>query len=292
MQLVRDVEFDSMYLFKYSPRPGTRAATFADQVSETVKSERFNALLAVQEAIQMRRNRARIGRCEEVLVEGPSKKGSVQLTGRTRQNRPVNFVGHPSLTGSLVTVRIEQGGGHSLEGKVCAERSDRGGEGWAVLQMVVKGLTLDPLTNMPIVILKDVEGNRALPIWIGANEANAIAMEMERITTPRPMTHDLIRNILEGLKAKVSRIVVNDLRDNTFYAVIFLAVSGTEVAIDSRPSDAIALALRVKAPIFVAEKVIREAKSIDLTEDKPAEDSQSVRDWIENLKPEDFGRIE
>ena len=161
-----------------------------------------------------------------------------------------------------------------------------------MLQMVVKGLTLDPLTNMPIVILKDTEGNRALPIWIGANEANAIAMEMERITTPRPMTHDLIRNILEGLKAKVSRIVVNDLRDNTFYAVIFLTVNGTEVAIDSRPSDAIALALRVKASIFVAEKVIREAKSIDLSEDKPAEDTQSVRDWIENLKPEDFGRIE
>jgi bifunctional DNase/RNase len=158
--------------------------------------------------------------------------------------------------------------------------------------MVVKGLTLDPLTNMPIVILKDTEGNRALPIWIGANEANAIAMEMERITTPRPMTHDLIRNILEGLKAKVSRIVINDLRDNTFYAVIFLEVNGTEVAIDSRPSDAIAVALRVKAPILVAEKVIREAKSIDLTEDRPAEDTQSVRDWIENLKPEDFGRIE
>jgi len=161
-----------------------------------------------------------------------------------------------------------------------------------VLQMVVKGLTLDPLTNMPIIILKDVEGNRALPIWIGPTEANAIAMEMEHITTPRPLTHDLIRNILEGLKTKVSRIVVNDLRDNTFYAVIFLAMNGTEVAIDSRPSDAIALALRVKAPIFVAEKVIREAKSIDLTEDKPAEDAQSVRDWIENLKPEDFGRIE
>ena len=161
-----------------------------------------------------------------------------------------------------------------------------------MLQMVVKGLTLDPLTNMPIVILKDVEGNRALPIWIGPTEANAIAMEMEHIPTPRPLTHDLIRNILEGLKAKVLRIVVNDLRDNTFYAVIFLAMNGTEVAVDSRPSDAIALALRVKAPIFVAEKVIREAKSIDLTEDKPAEDPQSVRDWIENLKPEDFGRIE
>ena len=161
-----------------------------------------------------------------------------------------------------------------------------------MLQMVVKGLTLDPLTNMPIVILKDVEGNRALPIWIGTFEANAIALEMERVTTPRPMTHDLIRNILEGLKAKVSRIVVNDLRDSTFYAVIFLAVNGAEVAIDSRPSDAIALALRVKAPIFVAEKVIREAKPIELTEDKATEDTESVRDWIEHLKPEDFVKIE
>jgi tRNA-2-methylthio-N6-dimethylallyladenosine synthase len=128
VQLVEAVEFDSMYLFKYSPRPGTRAATFDDQVPDAVKSERFDALLEAQEAIQLRRNRARIGRCEEVLVEGPSKKGSVQLTGRTRQNRPVNFVGHPSLTGSLVTVYIEQGGAHSLEGKVCTNRSDRGGE--------------------------------------------------------------------------------------------------------------------------------------------------------------------
>jgi tRNA-2-methylthio-N6-dimethylallyladenosine synthase len=128
LQLVQAVEFDSMYLFKYSSRPGTRAATFDDQVSETVKGERFKALLAVQEAIQLRRNRARIGHYEEVLVEGPSRKGSVQLTGRTRQNRPVNFVGHPSLAGSLVTVCIEQGGAHSLEGRVCTDRSDRGGE--------------------------------------------------------------------------------------------------------------------------------------------------------------------
>jgi tRNA-2-methylthio-N6-dimethylallyladenosine synthase len=128
VRLVEAVEFDSMYLFKYSSRPGTRAATFDGQVPEAVKGERFKALLAVQEAIQLRRNRARIGRCEEVLVEGPSKKGSVQLTGRTRQNRPVNFVGHPSLAGSLVTVCIEQGGVHSLEGRVCTDRSDRGGE--------------------------------------------------------------------------------------------------------------------------------------------------------------------
>jgi tRNA-2-methylthio-N6-dimethylallyladenosine synthase len=128
LRLVTDVEFDSMYLFKYSPRPGTRAASFGDQVPEAVKTERFNMLLEMQEAIQLRRNRARIGRYEEVLVEGPSKKGSVQLTGRTRQNRPVNFVGHPSLTGSLVTVHIGKGGTHSLEGKVCTDRRDRGGE--------------------------------------------------------------------------------------------------------------------------------------------------------------------
>ncbi|HSF29606.1 MAG TPA: tRNA (N6-isopentenyl adenosine(37)-C2)-methylthiotransferase MiaB [Candidatus Tectomicrobia bacterium] len=128
LRLVETVEFDSSYLFKYSPRPGTRAATFDDQVPEAVKSERFDALLEVQEAIQLRRNQARVGRCEEVLVEGPSKKGSVQLTGRTRQNRPVNFVGHPSLTGSLATVWIERGGTHSLEGKVCTDRRDRGGE--------------------------------------------------------------------------------------------------------------------------------------------------------------------
>ncbi len=120
-QLVEVAEFDAMYLFKYSPRPGTKAATFADQVPEAIKTERFNTLLATQEAIQLRRNQARIGRCEEVLVEGPSKKGSVQLTGRTRQNRPVNFVGHPSLTGSLVTVQIEKGGTHSLEGRVCTD---------------------------------------------------------------------------------------------------------------------------------------------------------------------------
>jgi hypothetical protein len=162
--------------------------------------------------------------------------------------------------------------------------------------MVVKGLTVDPLTNMPIVILKDVQGNRALPIWIGNFEANAIALEMERVTPPRPMTHDLIKNILEGMQATVRRIVVNDLKESTFYAQIVLLVGGEEVLIDSRPSDAIALALRVKAPIFVAEKVIDEAKVIDLQEEqaeaKTAEDSEQLKEWLDNIKPEDFGKIE
>jgi hypothetical protein len=160
--------------------------------------------------------------------------------------------------------------------------------------MKVKGLTLDPLTNMPIVILKDLEGQRALPIWVGIFEANAIALEMEKVPTPRPMTHDLIKNILEGLKAQVNRIVVNDLKDNTFYAIISLTFNNSEVFIDSRPSDAIALALRVNAPIYVSQKVLEEARSIDLTTENITEqdESEKLKEWLKNLKPEDFGKYE
>ncbi len=162
-----------------------------------------------------------------------------------------------------------------------------------MLEMKVKGLTLDPLTNMPIVILKDLEEERALPIWVGIFEANAIALEMESVPTPRPMTHDLIKNILEGIQAEVSRIVINDLQDNTFYAAIFLSLNGTEVTIDSRPSDAIALALRVDAPIYVAKKVLDEARSIDLADPEFKEDDkQQWKEWLDNLRPEDFGKYE
>ncbi|MBI1986898.1 MAG: bifunctional nuclease family protein [Nitrospinae bacterium] len=164
----------------------------------------------------------------------------------------------------------------------------------AEIEMKVKGLTLDPLTNMPIVILKDLEEQRALPIWVGIFEANAIALEMEKVPTPRPMTHDLIKNILDGIKAKVNRIVVNDLKDNTFYAIISLNINHSEVIIDSRPSDAIAIALRVNAPIYVAKKVLDEAKSIDLTVEgkEGRDDSEKWKEWLENLKPEDFGKYE
>lgn len=162
-----------------------------------------------------------------------------------------------------------------------------------MLEMKVKGLTIDPLTNMPIVILKDLEEERALPIWVGIFEANAIALEMESVPTPRPMTHDLIKNILEGIQAQVSRIVINDLQDNTFYAVILLSLNGTEVTIDSRPSDAIALALRVDAPIYVAKKVLDEARLIDLPDTEQLEDDkQQWKEWLENIRPEDFGKYE
>ncbi len=162
-----------------------------------------------------------------------------------------------------------------------------------MLEMKVKGLTIDPLTNMPIVILKDLEEERALPIWVGIFEANAIALEMESVPTPRPMTHDLIKNILEGIQAEVSRIVVNDLQDNTFYAVILISLNGTEVTIDARPSDAIALALRVDAPIYVAKKVLDEARLIDLPDTEQLEDDkQQWKEWLKNLRPEDFGKYE
>ena len=158
------------------------------------------------------------------------------------------------------------------------------------IEMTVKGLTLDPLTNMPIVILKDMDDKRVLPIWIGLFEANAIALELEKITTPRPMTHDLIRDVIVGLNATVTKIVVNDLKNNTFYAVIHLALNGHQIVIDARASDAIALALRSGASIYVSTEVVNKAKSIDISEE--SEDTDQLKEWLENLKPEDFGKYQ
>ncbi len=154
--------------------------------------------------------------------------------------------------------------------------------------MRIKGLMLDPVTNMPIIILSDMEGQRILPIWVGFFEANAIALQMENVATPRPMTHDLLKNVISGLNATVKKILVNNLWDNTFYALIYLEMDGETLAIDSRPSDAIALALRMKSPIFVEEEVIQKAKSIEGTRD--LSDSESLQKWLENLRPEELGK--
>src|SRR6476661_8785168 len=118
-----------------------------------------------------------------------------------------------------------------------------------LIEMTIKGLMVDPITNTPIVILKDKEGDRVLPIWVGIYEANAIALQIENVSTPRPMTHDLLKNVITDLKGSIRKIVVSDLKDNTFFALIYLEVNGETVAIDARPSDAIALALRARAPI-------------------------------------------
>jgi uncharacterized protein len=155
------------------------------------------------------------------------------------------------------------------------------------IEMTIKGLMVDPITNMPIVILRDKDGQKVLPIWVGTFEANAIALQMENISTPRPMTHDLLRNVIHDLKASVQKVVVCDLQDNTFYALIYLAVGGDTVAIDARPSDAIALALRTRAPIFVEDTVIDHAKTVDLAADKA--DADRLHKWLESLDPEDLG---
>jgi uncharacterized protein len=160
-----------------------------------------------------------------------------------------------------------------------------------LVEMKVRGLALDPVSNMPIIILRDDEDKRSLPIWVGIFEANAIALELEKIATPRPMTHDLIKNVLETLEVQVTRVVVTDLRENTFYAVLHLKLGTAEHTVDSRPSDAIALALRTAAPIYVDEEVFPKAGKMEVTkegEPMKADDPEQLREWLQNIKPEDF----
>ena len=156
------------------------------------------------------------------------------------------------------------------------------------VEMKIRGLMLDPVTNMPIVILKDVNGNSVLPIWVGIYEANAIALEIEKVTTPRPMTHDLIKNLLVGLETQVHKVVVTELRDDTFYALIWLERDGQVISIDSRPSDALALALRPDSPIYVEEDVLKNSKISSAASDKVS--NEELRKWLENLGDEDMGR--
>lgn len=154
--------------------------------------------------------------------------------------------------------------------------------------MKIRGLMLDPVTQLPIVILRDLEGSSVLPIWVGAYEANAIALEIEKVATPRPMTHDLIRNVLLGAEMDVRKIVVSELKDDTFYAVIWLERGGELISIDSRPSDALAMALRLDCPIFVEEDVLKSSKATTAVTEKT--NSEELRKWLENLGDEDLGQ--
>lgn len=156
------------------------------------------------------------------------------------------------------------------------------------VEMKIRGLMMDPVTNMPIVVLKDVGSDTVLPIWVGIYEANAIALEIEKVTTPRPMTHDLIKNVLTGLDAQVHKVVVNELRDDTFFAVIWLERQGNIISIDSRPSDALALALRVDCPIYVEEEVLKTSKQATAVSDRIS--AEELRKWLEGLNDEDLGR--
>ena len=156
------------------------------------------------------------------------------------------------------------------------------------VEMKIRGLMMDPVTNMPIVILKDSGGDAVLPIWVGIYEANAIALEIEKVTTPRPMTHDLIKNVLTGLDAQVTKVVVTELRDDTFFAVIWLEREGRIISVDSRPSDALAVALRLDCPIFVDDQVLKTSKVANLISERGTNDE--LRKWLEGLNDEDLGR--
>ena len=160
--------------------------------------------------------------------------------------------------------------------------------GDAEIEMQIRGLMIDPVTNMPIVVLKDVGSDTVLPIWVGIYEANAIALEIEKVSTPRPMTHDLIKNVLTGLDTQVHKVVVTELREDTFYAVIWLERDGHIISIDSRPSDALALALRVDCPIFVDDEVLKNSKQAASGSDRVSQ--EELRKWLENLNDEDLGR--
>ena len=156
------------------------------------------------------------------------------------------------------------------------------------VEMKIRGLMVDPVTNMPIVVLKDVNGTAILPIWVGVYEANAIALEIEKVATPRPMTHDLIRNLLFGLETGVKKVVVSDLREDTFYALIWLERDGELISVDSRPSDALAIALRLDCPIYVEEIVLSTSKTVAAVADVGS--NEELRRWLENLNDEDLGR--
>jgi hypothetical protein len=156
------------------------------------------------------------------------------------------------------------------------------------IEMKIRGLMVDPSTNMPIVLLKDTKSDALLPIWVGLYEANAIALEVEKSQTPRPLTHDLLRSAINSLNAQVKRIVVTELKDDTFYAVIWMEQNGEIISLDARPSDALALALRADCPIFVDEDVLRAAKVLPNPVEQAS--SQDVKKWLEGLGDEDLGK--
>jgi len=156
------------------------------------------------------------------------------------------------------------------------------------IEMAIKGLMVDPITNMPIIVLREVEGQRVLPIWVGVFEANAIALQVENVQTPRPMTHDLLKSVIDQLEGHVERIVVCELKESTFYATLHILSAKGLLKVDARPSDAIALALRSGARIFVDDAVIQNARSVDISRDTV--DAGRLQKWLENLPDDDLGK--
>jgi len=157
------------------------------------------------------------------------------------------------------------------------------------IEMKITGLMIDPVSNMPIIVLKSPDGESVLPIWVGIFEANAIAMQLENVVSPRPMTHDLLKNLVEGLDARVDKVVITDLKENTFFAMIHLEHNGAQLTVDARPSDAMALALRVSAPIIVEPIVLDRTAS---GQGEASNETERLRKWLETVEPEELGKYE
>ncbi len=160
-------------------------------------------------------------------------------------------------------------------------------EARVLIEMQIKGLMMDPVTGVPIVILRNADNQRVLPIWVGPVEANAIALQIENVTPPRPMTHDLLKNLLTEFDARVQRVVISALRGNTFYAYLDIDRQGTRVMVDARPSDALAVALRSRAPVFVDDSVLEQASSAEVSNEQA--DRERLQKWLESLDPDDMG---
>ena len=155
------------------------------------------------------------------------------------------------------------------------------------VRMLIKGLMMDPVTNMPILVLRDEAGERTLPIWIGMFEAHAVALQLENSSSARPMTHDLLKHMIEALGGTVTEVHITDVREGTFYALIYLSANGDQVAVDSRPSDALALALRTRAPVYVAEHVLADTRPLEAP---TSQDTERLQHWLESLDPDEMGK--
>ena len=288
-----------------------------DAIPDAEKARRLAVLNDKQKQIGVRRNQRHVGQVLEVMVEGKNPARG-QWIGRTSQIKVMNFTVPDGVSWRLGAMfgcwlrgafRIAWWGrwlasaaqelSRWRDGRLARQlvygRAGTPGapsasfEGFMEVEMKIRGLMMDPVSNMPIVLLKDVGSDIVLPIWVGVYEANAIALEIEKVNTPRPMTHDLIKNVLTGLDALVHKVVVTELKDDTFYAVIWLEREGRVVSVDSRPSDALALALRVDCPIFVDDEVLKNSKQA-ANNPVPAVNSEELRKWLEDLGDDDLGK--
>ena len=292
LALLDEVQYDGVFSFKYSPRPNTPALEVHRHRSGRREIAPLAGFDGASAGDSKRINyRKHVGQIIEVMVEAENAARSTMDWPHFAEQDAELSRCLRACSRRLVRiyqVRVTQAFPNSLAGELVAP-VDRREKGITMeVEMKIRGLMMDPVTNMPIVILKDIGSDTVLPIWVGVYEANAIALEIEKVATPRPMTHDLLKNVLLGMEAQVEKVVVTELKDDTFYAVIWVTRNGSPVSIDSRPSDALALALRVDCPIYVEDEVLKTSKQATQLSDRVTSDD--LRKWLEGLGDDDLGR--